>query len=91
MENNVKAKLIVDIIRRFAVSATTEYINAKAEMARTQMGHDLWEKEPRNELGWSPYKVEIAEKMVELKLKEKIAREKVLAYAIDVFLEKIPK
>lgn len=90
MDNKIKAKIIVDIIRERVASVTTQYIRAVAEQAGVQEGHNLWEKDPNNDLGWNPYNVDAAEKLVANRLEEKLAREEVLTYAIDVFLEKIP-
>lgn len=91
MKNSTKAKIIVDEIRRSATSATSQYINAEADLVKAQTGFDLWEKSPENDLGWNPYNVEIEEKTVVRKLEEKAARDEVLAYAIHVFLDKIPE
>lgn len=90
MENNVKAKLIVETFKRFTDDAIRQYINAEADLARAKAGSDLWEKDPVNDFGWNPYDVIQAQKVVEKTREEKYAREEVLAYAIDVFLEKIP-
>jgi len=91
MKNKQKAKIIVDVIRMYAVSATREYINAEADLAKTQMGHDIWEKEYTDDLSMNPYKIEPVKKIVVRKQEERLARKEVLKYAIDVFLEKIPE
>lgn len=89
MENNVKAKLIVDVIRRFAAAATADYIRARADEASAQTEYNLWKREQENDFGCHPHDVEIKKEIVARALEEKKAREEVLAYAIDVFLEKI--
>lgn len=92
MENAEKAKHIVEIIRRYTEDAVTEYIRAEANMARAEIGSELWEKEHKNEVGCfsqDPYNVEIARDRVDRTQKEKLAREEVLAYAINIFLNKI--
>jgi hypothetical protein len=66
-------------------------VNAVAEEARCETGHDIWEKENKNELGFSrnPFNKEHAIKQVNRTREEKLAREEVLDYAIEVFLNKI--
>lgn len=90
MNNSTKAKIIVDVIKNYAASATFGYIDAEADLARAQMGHDLWKEENYDSLELNPYNTETAQKMVTLKREEKAARDEVLAYAIEVFLNKIP-
>ena len=92
MDNSEKAKHIIDIIRRYASDATVRYINASANMARAEMGHALWEKENKGEIGCfcrDPYNVKWEKEQMDRAQKEKSAREEVLEYAIDIFLDKI--
>lgn len=92
MENYEKAKHIVDIIRRYTEDAVARYIRAEADMARAEAGSELWEKEHKDEVGCfsrDPYNVEMARNLVDSTQKEKLTREEILAYTINVFLDKI--
>ena len=91
MEDKLKAKIIVDVIKRKVEEAAIKHINAKAEEARVKVGHEFWEKEQGDYIGFStnPYNIDRAIKSVAEALEEKLARQEVLNYAIDVFLDKI--
>ncbi len=93
MENSEKAKIIIEMIRRDVQSITNHYIDAKASLAKAELGNDLWEKEEdrMGSIGFrsSPYNVELARERVERRFREKEIGESVLAYAIDTFLSKI--
>lgn len=90
MDNKEKAKIIVNIVRIQVENATATYIRAEADLARAEMGSQLWGKEHKDEVGCfscDPYNVEAEKERVARALKERRAREEVLAYAIDVFLD----
>ena len=93
MENSEKAKIIISIIKQKVEAASVDYINARAALSSAEMGKSLWEKEEdrQGNIGFSksPYNVELKEKAVKRTLEEKLAREEVLAYAIDIFLNKL--
>lgn len=92
MEDKEKAKIIVDIIRRQVDGATATYIRTEADLAKAEMGSQLWEKEHKDEMGCfdhNPYNVEVEREQVDRALKERRAKEEVFAYAMDVFLDKI--
>ncbi len=91
MENSEKAKWIIDVVRRSAAAANCTHINAVGDLAKEQTMHDLWEKENKGFLDSNPRNITFAAKRVNQTLVEKLARDKVLAYAIDVFLDKIPQ
>jgi hypothetical protein len=94
MENKDKAAIIIAVVKQKVELATNDYINAKADLAKAELGDQLWkeEEEKQGGLGWSqsPYRVDPARKRVAKTLEEKVARDEVLAYAIEVFLNKIP-
>ena len=91
MENKDKAKHIIEILRRYTSDAIVRYISANADVARAEMGHALWEKENKDEIGLcrNPYNIEAKKKQTDREQKEKSAREEILEYAITVFLDKI--
>jgi hypothetical protein len=93
VEESEKAKAIVSVMRRMVRDASTYHIHAVADLAKAEKGKELWEKDNSEDMGFSrcPYNVDIAQKRVDSTLKEKLAREEVLEYAIDVFLDKINK
>jgi hypothetical protein len=93
MENSDKAKIIVLTVKQKVEIAANDYITAKADLASAEMGDKLWKEEEAKigSIGFSqcPYNVELKRKRVRKAMEEKLAREEVLAYAIEVFLSKI--
>ena len=91
MEKSDKAKIIVEELRRKLERGICDYISARAEQAKAQVGSEFWEEKNSDMMGFgrNPYNTELAAKNVERTLKEKRARQEVLDYAIDVFLSKI--
>jgi hypothetical protein len=91
MENSDKAKIIVGLLKDKLRQGISDYINARAEQAKAQVGSEFWVEQDGDMMGFSrnPYNTELAAKKVERTLKEKRARQEVLDYAIDVFLNKI--
>ena len=91
MDNSEKAKLIVKLVKMKLEQGVENYIKARADLAKAQMGHGLWEKENKDNLGFgrNPFQMELAQKRVDHTRKEKDARQELLDYAVEVFLSKI--
>ena len=91
MENSEKAKHIVDLVRMKLDQGIDVYIRARADLASSQTGSELWEKANPASIGFSsnPYNVDLRQRAVDEALKEKLARQELLDYAIEIFLNKI--
>lgn len=91
MKHTEKAKHIIEIIRSFTEVSTTAYIRAVGELAKVKTEAEMIEREEKRngEFGFRVPSIDIEEKTVAQTLKEKQAREEILVYAIDVFLEQI--
>ena len=96
ISNADKAAIIVGIITRKVERAMSDYIKAKADLAKAETGKELWEKH-EEERGYmasafnqAPYNVDLAWKRVTSTSEERMACQEVLDYAIEVFLSKIP-
>lgn len=94
MSSAGKAAVIIAIIKQKVEVATNDYISASADLARAETGKKLWEENEQQQghMGFSqaPYNVDRARARVTTTLAEKAARQKVLDYAIEVFISKIP-
>jgi hypothetical protein len=96
MKDSEKAKFIVDLVKAKVHFATTEHINHSANLASTQKGYELWEKQREREdvvgaFDHNPYKVEAAREVVKTSLARKMEYEEILDYAIQTFLNKLDK
>ena len=90
MDNKQKAKIIVATIRREVEYATNKYVNARAELAKNAEGSAFWEKEHDSlDFAYNPYNIDTSQKFVTQTYKEKAAREEVLKYTIEVFLDNL--
>jgi hypothetical protein len=91
-----RQQVIVGLIKRKVKRATSDYINAKADLAKTETGKQLWEKheEERGDIAsafnQAPYDVNRARAQVTTSWAELMVCQEVLDYAIEVFLSKIP-
>lgn len=95
MKNSEKAKHIMYLVKDDVNSRTNFYINAIGDLAKIEAEHEAWQKADdlhiSGGLGSNPNEREVifAKKRVAKTQEEKIAREEVLKYAIDTFLDKI--
>lgn len=96
MENKDKAKIIVDVIFQKYSQSCSDLINARADLAKAEMGDKLY-RENEEKMGGiffssqSPYNIESSRKRVKKATEEKNAREEVYNYAVATFLEMIPE
>lgn len=93
MENSEKAKHIVTIVRFKFSDGISQYTRAVGDLAQIKAESAAWEKENRDAggLGWTTMETQLkyAEDQVIKTRTEMAAREEILNYAIDVFLDKI--
>lgn len=93
MENSEKAKHIVTIVRFKFSEGMGQYTRAVGNLAQIKAESAAWEKENKETggLGWNTTETQLkyAEDQVIKTRTEMAAREEILNYATDIFLDKI--
>ena len=88
MENKDKALAIITVLRSFTATAVNSHINARVSLAAAEMEIKCMEEE--YSVGFQPGgNLDFKESRVRDASKERLVREQILEYAIDVFINKM--
>ena len=91
LSDGQKAKEIIRIVRAEVGRSTSQYITAFGNLKKEEAESNMWDKQQEKDgtIDFSPYHVENKRKIMDNANEQKQYRDAILAYAINVFLDKI--